>query len=54
MPPWPSRVPISEHTKLIWEAHYIRVAGHFGVDNCGRSSEIFLLDKTSTGRHQIY
>ena len=25
-------VPSSEHTKLIWESHYSRVAGHFGVD----------------------
>ena len=25
-------VPSSEHTKLIWEAHYCRVVGHFGVD----------------------
>jgi hypothetical protein len=25
-------VPSSEHAKLIWEAHYSRVAGHFGVE----------------------
>jgi hypothetical protein len=25
-------VPISEHAKLIWEAHYSRVAGHFGME----------------------
>jgi hypothetical protein len=25
-------VPTSEHEKLIWEAHYSRVAGHFGVE----------------------
>ena len=25
-------VPSSEHAKLIWEAHYSRVAGYFGVD----------------------
>ena len=25
-------VPSSERAKLIWEAHYSRVAGHFGVD----------------------
>jgi hypothetical protein len=24
-------VPTSEHAKLIWEAHYSQVAGHFGV-----------------------
>ena len=24
-------VPSSEHMKLIWEAHYSQVAGHFGV-----------------------
>jgi hypothetical protein len=24
-------VPSSEHVKLIWEAHYSQVAGHFGV-----------------------
>ena len=26
------RVPSSESAKLIWEAHYSRVARHFGVD----------------------
>ena len=26
-------VPSSEHVKLIWEAHYSRVAGHFGIEN---------------------
>jgi hypothetical protein len=26
-------VPSSERAKLIWEAHYSRVAGHFGVEN---------------------
>jgi hypothetical protein len=25
-------VPSSERVKLIWEAHYSRVAGHFGVE----------------------
>ena len=25
-------VPSSEHAKLIWEAHYSQVAGHFGVE----------------------
>ena len=25
-------VPSSERAKLIWETHYIRVAGHFGVE----------------------
>ena len=25
-------VPSSERAKLIWEAHYSRVAGHFGVE----------------------
>jgi hypothetical protein len=25
-------VPSREHVKLIWEAHYSRVAGHFGVE----------------------
>jgi hypothetical protein len=25
-------VPTSEHAKLIWEAHYSRVAGHFGME----------------------
>jgi hypothetical protein len=25
-------VPSSEHVKLIWEAHYSRVAGHFGIE----------------------
>jgi hypothetical protein len=25
-------VPSREHAKLIWEAHYSRVAGHFGVE----------------------
>jgi hypothetical protein len=25
-------VPSSKRAKLIWEAHYNRVAGHFGVD----------------------
>ena len=25
-------VPSSERAKLIWEAHYSRVVGHFGVD----------------------
>jgi hypothetical protein len=25
-------VPTSEHAKMIWEAHYSRVAGHFGVE----------------------
>ena len=25
-------VPSSEHAKIIWEAHYSRVAGHFGVE----------------------
>jgi hypothetical protein len=25
-------VPTSEHAKLIWESHYSRVAGHFGVE----------------------
>jgi hypothetical protein len=24
-------VPTSEHAKHIWEAHYSRVAGHFGI-----------------------
>jgi hypothetical protein len=26
-------IPSSEHAKLIWEAHYSRVAGQFGVEN---------------------
>jgi hypothetical protein len=26
-------VPSSERGKLIWEAHYSRVAGHFGIEN---------------------
>jgi hypothetical protein len=26
-------VPSSERAKLIWEDHYSRVAGHFGVEN---------------------
>jgi hypothetical protein len=26
------RVPTSEHTKMIWEAHYNQMAGHFGMD----------------------
>jgi hypothetical protein len=25
-------VPSSEHVKLIWEAHYSRVVGHFGME----------------------
>ena len=25
-------VPSSERAKLIWEAHYIRVAGNFGIE----------------------
>jgi hypothetical protein len=25
-------VPTSEHAKLIWEAHYSRVAGHLGIE----------------------
>jgi hypothetical protein len=25
-------VPASEHAKLIWEVHYSRMAGHFGVE----------------------
>jgi hypothetical protein len=25
-------VPVSERAKMIWEAHYCRMAGHFGVD----------------------
>jgi hypothetical protein len=25
-------VPSREHMKLIWEAHYSRVAGHFGIE----------------------
>lgn len=25
-------VPLSEHAKLIWEAHYSRITGHFGVE----------------------
>ena len=25
-------VPSREHVKLIWESHYSRVVGHFGVD----------------------
>ena len=25
-------VPSSEQVKLIWEAHYSRVAGHFGIE----------------------
>jgi hypothetical protein len=25
-------VPSSEHVKMIWEAHYSRVAGHFGME----------------------
>jgi hypothetical protein len=25
-------VPTSEHAKLIWEAHYSRMAGHFGIE----------------------
>jgi hypothetical protein len=25
-------VPSGERAKLIWEAHYIQVAGHFGVE----------------------
>jgi len=25
-------VPSSEHAKMIWEAHYSRAAGHFGVE----------------------
>jgi hypothetical protein len=25
-------VPSSEHAKMIWEAHYSQVAGHFGVE----------------------
>jgi hypothetical protein len=25
-------VPSSEHVKMIWESHYSRVAGHFGVE----------------------
>ena len=25
-------VPSSERAKMIWEAHYSRVAGHFGVE----------------------
>ena len=25
-------VPSSERAKLIWESHYIRVEGHFGVE----------------------
>jgi hypothetical protein len=28
-------VPSGECVKLIWEAHYSRVAGHFGVDKMG-------------------
>jgi hypothetical protein len=48
-------VPTSEHAKMIWEAHYSRVAGHFGVEKTVvRSSETFLLAKTSTGRQQVY
>jgi hypothetical protein len=26
-------VPSSEHAKMIWEAHYSRMAGHFGMEN---------------------
>jgi hypothetical protein len=26
-------VPSSERAKLIWEAHYSREAGHFGIEN---------------------
>jgi hypothetical protein len=26
-------VPSSEHVKMIWEAHYSRVVGHFGIEN---------------------
>jgi hypothetical protein len=25
-------VPSSERVKMIWESHYIRVAGHFGIE----------------------
>jgi hypothetical protein len=25
-------IPSSEHAKMIWEAHYSRVAGHFGIE----------------------
>ena len=25
-------VPLSKRAKMIWEAHYSRVAGHFGVE----------------------
>jgi hypothetical protein len=48
-------VPTSERANLIWEAHYSRMARHFGSgENCGHSSETFLLAKTSTGRQQVY
>jgi hypothetical protein len=33
-------VPIRERAKLIWEAHYSRVAGHFGVEKT-----VFVLQK---------
>jgi hypothetical protein len=26
-------IPSREHVKMIWEAHYSRVAGHFGIEN---------------------
>jgi hypothetical protein len=39
-------VPSSERAKLIWESHYSRVAGHFGVEKT-----VAMLQNISTGRN---
>ena len=39
-------VPSSERAKMIWESHYSRVAGHFGVENT-----VVMLQNISTGRN---
>jgi hypothetical protein len=44
-------VPASERAKMIWEAHYSRVVGHFGVEKLwSLSRNIFIgqnFDRTS-------
>jgi hypothetical protein len=39
-------VPSSEQAKLIWEAHYSQVAGHFNIEK-----RVVMLQKISTGRN---
>ena len=48
-------VPTSECANLIWESHYSRVAGHFGMEKTVVVlQKKKLLAKTSTRHQQVY